>query len=327
VGWLMIWIARRMLSGTVLSFLPVLLFLFHPGTLLAESRGGSEVLFTFCLALSLLAVYRAVENRRWWKYVVSGAALGLTVLVKSTPMVFPLFLLVYLLFTEDRNLRLAVCWKVALMVMAMFMVLSPWIIRNYLLTGKFIPTATVLGISAHAGLYDVTHVSSDLSWALADRAGAQERKTIAKQLGYPFKEVKGAYYQDFYSTNDEVKFSNYLFRAVVREYERSPLLYVKCVFSNLLNLWFRGKNMTATIMNVVIQTPYLVLAVIGVALSMKHHQGRAFAPLALLLICLVGVYVAVLAQARYSVPLVPFLSILACIPFGRHRRAHCLSVC
>ncbi len=43
------------------------------------------------------------------------------------------------------------------MVLAMMAVLSPWITRNYFLTGKFIPTASVLGVSAQAGQYIGKH--------------------------------------------------------------------------------------------------------------------------------------------------------------------------
>jgi hypothetical protein len=125
--------------------------------------------------------------------------------------------------------------------------------------------------------------------------------------------VQNSYYQDFYSTNDEVKFSNYLFKAVVREYEKSPMLYVRCVSSNLFNLWFRGKTTTATMMNVVVQAPYLILSILGLVLSIIDKQVREAVPMALLIIYLTAVYVAILAQARYSVPLIPYLSILACI--------------
>jgi 4-amino-4-deoxy-L-arabinose transferase-like glycosyltransferase len=310
-AWLMTRIARRFSTSQVLILGAPLLFLLHPGTLIAESRGGVEVLFTFLLTLFVLTLYRAIENKRWSDYVLSGVVLGVTVLVKSTPMLFPVFLLAYLVVFERGSSIRKICLHIAVMVVAMLVALSPWIIRNYSLTGKFIPTATVLGVSAHAGQYVNTHLPADGSWALVDREAARERRKIAEEMGYRFKDVKDAYYQDFYASGDEVKFSDYLFQMVVGEYERSPMMFVRCVRSNLFNLWFRGKTRNSTLLNVIVQLPYLVLAIIGVVLAVRNGQIKIIAPIVLLLIYAVAVYVVILAQARYSVPLTPFLSILA----------------
>ena len=73
-------------------------------------------------------------------------------------------------------------------------------------------------------------------------------------------------------------------------------------------------------MNLVVQLPYLVLAILGTVLSVRNNRIRLVAPLALLIIYYVAVYVPILAQARYSVPLIPFLSILACLPLVAAQR-------
>jgi 4-amino-4-deoxy-L-arabinose transferase-like glycosyltransferase len=313
-AWLMTRIARRLSTSTVLILIAPLLFLFHPGTLLAETRGGVELLFILLLTLFVLTVYRAIEGGSRRDYAASGAVLGLTVLVKSTPMLFPLVLLAYLLVLDRRaNSRLAICLNVALMVMAMLLVMSPWIVRNYRLTGRFVPTASVLGVSAHAGQYICSHLSSDTEWVDLDREAARQRTTLARELGYRFKYVEDGYYQSFYSSDDEMKFSSYLLKRVVGEYQRSPRLFVSCVRSNLSNFWFAGKTRKATAINLVLQVPYLIFSVIGIVLAVRNGQVRAVAPLALFVTYYVAVHVPILAQARYSIPLIPFLSILACL--------------
>jgi hypothetical protein len=186
--------------------------------------------------------------------------------------------------------------------------------------GKFVPTATVLGISAHAGLYDNTHYTGDESWAMVDRQGARERRRLAQELGYPFKSVADAYFQDFYFSQDEVKFSDYLLKRVVGEYERSPGLFITCVGSNLFNFWFRGKTVASTTMNLVLEIPYLLLAMVGLAVAVRNGQFEAVAPMLLLITYVIAVSVVILAQARYSVPLIPFLSILACIALAGIQR-------
>ena len=308
-AWLMTLIARRLSNNQALILVAPMLYLFHPGTVLAESRGGVELLFTALISLFIVTLYKAIESNRRWHYAVSGAVLGLTVLVKSTPMLFPVFLLAYLLFCRRFTFGLVAVRRVAVMIVAMFAVLSPWVIRNYLLTGRFVPTASVLGVSAHAGQYISTHLADDKSWMQLDREAARERARLAMQLGYPFED--DVYYQSFYHSVDEVRFSNYLVGRVVNEYKTHPPLFVRCVRSNMFNFWFAGKTVRSTYANIVIQLPYVILGIMGVLLCVRNGQARIIGPLATFMVYFVAVHIPILAQARYSMPLMPFLSVFA----------------
>lgn len=317
-AWLMIKIARKLSASRVLVLVPPLLFLFHPGILIAESRGGVEILFTLLLVLFMLAVYGALDSNKGRDYVLAGAALGLVVSVKSTPILFPCFFFAYLLVFERLRLgKLAICRNVLLMITAMFVVLSPWIIRNYSLTGRFVPTASVLGVSAQAGQYIGTHISPDSRWVDLDQDAARERNDLARQLGYPFEE---GYYQCFYSSRDELRFSDYLLKGVIREYKKSPLLFLRVAGANLFNFWFAGKTWKSTGINELVQLPFLILATVGTVLCVRNNRIKMIGPLVLLIIYIIVASVPILAQARYSVPIVPFLSILACIPVAAAMR-------
>jgi 4-amino-4-deoxy-L-arabinose transferase-like glycosyltransferase len=313
VAWLMTRIARRLSRNLTVILVPPLLFLFHPGTLIAESRGGVEVLFTFLITLFMLALYRAMENNGSWDYVMAGAVLGLTVLVKSTPILFPLVLLLYLLvFARRQNPKLTICRNISSLILATLIVLSPWIIRNYLLTRHFVPTASVLGVSAHAGQYICVHRQEGVPWVFLDREAAQERGKLAHELGYRFKE-DDPYYQVFYSSVDELNFSSYLMKRVMREYQDHPSLCLRCMGYNLFNFWFAGKPWMSTGLSLIVQLPYLILGAAGLVLCARNNQAKVIGPLVLFIVYVVAVYIPILAQARYSVPLIPFLSILATI--------------
>jgi hypothetical protein len=82
---------------------------------------------------------------------------------------------------------------------------------------------------------------------------------------------------------------------------------------NLFNFWFAGKSRMSTVMNVVVQLPYLILAAIGIVVCVKNKQFLAIGPFVVFIVYVVAVYVPILAQARYSVPLIPFLSLLSAI--------------
>ena len=313
---LMMRIAHRLSASQLQRLAPPLLFLFHPGTLIAESRGGVEMIFAFLITLFLLTIYTALESDRWRRYVVAGLVLGVMVLVRSTPMLFPVFLLGYLLVArrqEVRKAKLVICRNIALMVLAMLVVLSPWVARNYSLTRKFVPTASMLGVSAQAGQYISTHLGEGKPWWILDREAGRERSHLAIAMGYSFKDGYDGYYQTFYKSEDELKFSQFLMQRVVAEYARSPWLFVKAVTENLFNFWFAGKTPVATVANAVVQLPYLALALVGAVLGFRDRQTAIVGPMLLFIGYIMAVHAPIIAQARYSIALVPLLSILASI--------------
>jgi 4-amino-4-deoxy-L-arabinose transferase-like glycosyltransferase len=317
-AWFMTRIARRISSSPILIFVPPLLFLIHPATVVAESRGGVELLFTFLIVLFTVVLYWAMEGNRWWIYGLSGSVLGLAVLVKSTPILFPLFLLVYFIIVVRMG-ALAAFGRVAVMLVAMLVVLSPWIARNYSLTGKFIPTASVLGVSMQAGQYICEHRSSgEPMWRL-DREASYERDNLARSLGYSFKQ-SDFYYQTFYSPADEVSFSSALSRQVVDVYRSDPLLCLKCVSSNMIYFWSAGKTEQSTVANMIVQLPYLILGVAGVVVSVRNRHFKLIGIPVLFIFYFLCVHAPILAQARYSMPLIPFISILAGIALESARR-------
>lgn len=318
-AFLIIRIAGRFSNNPALLVIAPLLFLFHPGLVIAESRGGVEIVFTFLLLLFMLTALRAIENNRLTDYALAGAALGLTVLVRSTPMLFPAFLFAYLvLFEKKKQSLLLITRNIACLIVVMLAVLSPWIIRNYSLTRRFVPTASVLGVSAHAGQYIDSHLFEGRPWVMLDHEAAMERSQIAQQLGYPFRE---GYYQVFYNSVDELKFSQFLFHGVVERYKKDPALFAKCIGLNLFNFWFAGKMWPSTILNIVVQLPYLLFAIAGAILCFRNGRMRSAGPLTLFVLYTVAVYVPILAQARYSIPLVPFLSIFATIAWLGWRKS------
>jgi len=315
-AWLMMRIAHKLSASQLQMLAAPLLFLFHPGTLIAESRGGVEIIFAFLITLFLLTIYKALEANRWLDYVIAGLVLGVTVLVRSTPMLFPFLLFGYLLVIRRKQVRatgLVICRNIALMVLAMLAVLSPWIARNYSLTGKFVPTASMLGVSAQAGQYISSHLGEGKPWWVLDREAGRERSHLAIAEGYSFKDGYDGYYQTFYKSEDELKFSKFLMQRVIAEYKRSPWLFVKSVTQNFFNFWFAGKTPEATITNVFVQLPYLVLALIGAVLAFRNRQAVIVAPLLLFIGYIMAVHAPIIAQARYSMPLIPLVSILASI--------------
>lgn len=292
-----------------------LIYLLHPGVIVAEMRGGVEITFVFMLLCFIMAVLKALRSGRPADYLMAGLVLGLTSLVRSTALLFPLFLPVYFFLLEPvRPALRTMALRLAILFGAAALVMSPWIARNYALTQKVVPTASVQGIAAHAGNYICKNWSAEKGFQTLDREAARERIALAEQMGYDFED---RYYLYFYDARDEVEFNSFLGRRVFSEYRSDPALLAKCMSRNAFNFWFSGKNRRSTMANLLVQAPLLLLALAGLVAGWSRGDRRLIGFFALLIVYTMSVYLPIHAQARYSVPLVPILSILAAWPVSR----------
>jgi 4-amino-4-deoxy-L-arabinose transferase-like glycosyltransferase len=306
---LLLWhLARRVARDEAAALVAVAVFLLHPGTLVAQARGGVEIVFMFAAVGFLLLLYRALEADRAKRYVAAGLALGGLLLIRSTPLLFALVLLPYLALSAPAGTRARRAMLGGVLLAAAAAVTSPWVARNYALSGEFVPTASVQGVAAQEGLYTCERLSSGQDFSALQVEASEERNRLASQSGRRFE---GRYYQYFYTIADELAFNRALLQRAFARYRAEPALLARCSAANLVHFWFLGKNAVATATNVAVQLPLLACALAGLWLVWRREPAAAWAPVALFAACIVAVHTPVIAHARHSVPLVPFLSIFA----------------
>jgi hypothetical protein len=189
--------------------------------------------------------------------------------------------------------------------------MSPWIIRNYRLVHSFVPTATIAGLAAQAGLYTCENTSLGEPFFVADGEAGLERKEIARQLGIPFT---GPYFQLFYTPQDELVFYRALLTRVSAEYRSHPEVLAGCAAKNLFfNFWFLGKTPKSVLLNVLVQAPLLALALAGIVVLWKRKLLRNAGIILLYILYIPAVHAPMVAEARYSTLIVPFLATLAAV--------------
>src|SRR6202050_52191 len=299
-AWLVAVLVHRLTTHRAAYFLGPMLFMLHPGVLIADLRVGVEPLFTLLLLCFLLTLSSALRSRKTSGFLIAGIALGFVVSVRSTALLFPLFLPLYFLIWDRLHARPTYVLKqLAALYCACLFVLTPWILRNYALVQQFVPTASVFGTSVHSGYYMCTHEDSDKTRAELDVEAALLRGHLAQAQGY---RVQRRYYQFFYEARDEVAFNRFLAKTVFRQYLDSPQLFARCASENAFNFWFRGKDRTVTRVNILVQLPYLAFGVLGMLFCMRRSDPATLGPLLFHLAYGVGIYVPLLAPARYSIP-------------------------
>jgi 4-amino-4-deoxy-L-arabinose transferase-like glycosyltransferase len=315
IAFLMMRLTQMTTNDRTTSLIATLLLLFYPSTLVSEARGGGEILFILVVLVFMLSLHQAVAKGNRWRYLVAGLALGVVVQVRSTPLVFPFLLLLYLsLFAHGATARLKVILNVAVLVLGMMIVMVPWVVRNFMLVHHLVPTATVQGVALQEGLYTCQHLTFDDNFYTAQNQAGRTRAAIATELGLPFK---GAYYyQVFYDARDEWAFNKILFQRTEKEYVDHPALLAGCASMNLFNFWFLGKTWHATSLNMLVQIPLLVLALSGLHVLRRRGQLPRMGIMLTFVFCIVAVHLPTIAHARHSVPLVPFLVIPASVAIG-----------
>ena len=303
-------LTRKITGDAMTALAAALLFLLYPGVLVAEARAGIEVPSIFTVLLFMLVLYSAVEKGSLWRYWVAGLLLGAAVLVRSEVLLFPLLLLVYLLLAARGWVeRGKVVERIAVLAVGAVVVISPWVTRNYLLVHQFVPTATVAGVAAQEGLFTCENAAPAEPFFMGQTRAGFERVELARQLGRPFI---GPYYQLFSTAHDEVAFNQALLKHVSTEYRSHPELLARCAAKNLFfNFWFLGKRQQSTLMNVAMQAPLLGLALGGVAVLRKRGLLRKAGIVLLYILYIPALHALIIAHARHSMLIVPFLATLA----------------
>lgn len=303
-------LTRKITGDVTTAMVAALLFLLYPGILVDEAHAGVEIPCVFTVMLFMLALHDAVKKGSLWRYGAAGLLLGVAVMVRSEVLLFPVLLLGYLLFNaRDWAERRKAALRTAVVVLGSVAVMSPWIIRNYILVHELVPSATVAGVAAQEGLYTCEHASPAEPFFVAQAAAGLERVRIARRLGIPFV---GPYYQLFYTPQGELEFDRALLKGVSDQYRSHPRLLAACGAKNFFfNFWFLGKTPRSVELNMLLQAPLLLLALAGVVILWKKNVLRNAAIVLLYTLYIPAIQAPIIAHARHSTMVVPFVTIFA----------------
>lgn len=105
----------------------------------------TETIFTFLFLLALLILSRRKNSSH---YFFAGLILGLATLTRPNGIIIAAILTIWIIFSglSATHKRLSVKFA-AVYLIGFFLVMAPWVVRNYIAFEKFIPTSTVTGIT------------------------------------------------------------------------------------------------------------------------------------------------------------------------------------
>lgn len=159
-------IARNYIDENKAS-LVALAYLFYPTTWFWESSFMSESLYVWLNILFLFFMHRYMMKRNDFD-LAAGSFWGAASFLTRPAAVFPLGIVFLSLIYQNsvkRAVRISAVW-----CFIFLLVLSPWVIRNYLIFGQFIPTSNSAGVTLYTSYVSWGSDMSMVNYLPEDRA-------------------------------------------------------------------------------------------------------------------------------------------------------------
>jgi len=253
----------------------------------------SETLFIFLLAASLLSLVLAIRRGKVWLWIVTGFLFGLTFLCRLVLLPFLLLLLWPMaLYLARRGVLRRPLVGLTAFYLAFGLAICPWVIRNYNVSGHFVPTDSHLGwvfwhnTRVHFDFdADFARARRELASQRAARALTSERffDAIQKHSHFALDAQQDAVWKAYRPARlpqTELEISQFFLRKAIEFYRAHKLRFVRDRTANFLNFWMpissiegrKGEYLFA-------YGVILVFAAIGLFYAIKGRRLLASLPL------------------------------------------------
>jgi len=270
----------------------------NPFLIWFTSRIWAEVLLFFLFTLLAASLVYLTQRPSAKGSVLVGSVLGLLVLCKQTFLPFILLLpILFLLISGSIKLRHSIC----VMGIALLLVV-PWTMRNWHLTGLFLPVHTSAGVQIQVGDKHLGNFKdlSSLTYEEGPMVEDEVNAGIPKMPSHLTQAQKDALGDAF------------LMKRSLLRYIESPVFFLKKLPMNALMFWFSGSTVTKTLWIALFQLPILIFFIIC---CVKIVNLRMLKTVHGILITMVWAYFLLhlpfFAVARYSSVLVPVMTMYA----------------
>ena len=287
----------RILLDNRSAILTSLLYVFYPPGIFWTGYLVPVTLEIFFALLTVYLCFLAEKKQDSLLFFISGFVLGFGVLTRSLFLVFIPAIFIWL--TVICNVKFALK-NTVYMLLSCFIVMTPWILRNYHIHKTILLTSTEGGIVCYIANNEKSLYQDSGYW---DPTGRYDEPVI--------KAIKGL---------SEVETDRYFYRAAFNFIKNNPHVYFRLVADRFVRFWRisphtfsgPGENYKSYHVKVAILTnlPIFILAGLGFIFSLR--KWREYLLIYLLIIFLsIPVILFFKTVIRYREPLMPFLIIMA----------------
>lgn len=315
---LLLWWIGAPLFGRTIAAIAALLYAVYPLSAYYTLRMLPESIFTLVLLSVIASLMWAISSNRAERFLLVGAWGAIAALVKPVAVGLIPFL-AFLLLVRMRHPLSAAVVQIGCLLVTFVLVLTPWTLRNYLVTGHLVPVATGGGRSLWVGnnLISDGRDNDEIEGATLD-----EFLRRYEAISAPFR--KDDSMTDRISLNGRNRPVNIGYEedraftlAALDEVQAHPLETLGLQFRKFFRFWFSIytlQNRWAQIYIYGLQGTLLLFALYGI---LRARQAKlALFPVLAVCAYLPLVYTLILSTLRYSMPLVPVLMLFAAVGAG-----------
>ena len=264
------------------------------------SRLYNENIFNFLLVCSMFYVIQVFCNLSLINSIILGILIGLASLCKGQMMLFPFVLLPGLIY-RYRGEKTKFCKHYAIILISFVLILSPWVIRNYVVSGKFVP----------AQFGGAVHFMRGNESAKMNIGFFHQNHGIAMKKAF---EKEKQIIDQFESLNKrkitEIELDGIFNKIAFNYIKENPLEFLEKIGIGCFHFWYLGESKIKSMGMALLQFPLLILALLGFYLALKKRIKCIF-PLYSVILYFTFVHAAILSISRYSIPTMPYIIIFA----------------
>lgn len=295
---LIYWISKT-LWGKRVALLTSAAWVFHP-FLIYTAKIMVETLIVFLFMSLVAGTLYLIRRPGVLRAILFGFILGISTLSKSTFLPFIIVIPVAIGFIRASK----VSWKqVACIIITAIIIVIPWTIRNWKLTGTFIPVHLLVGLNFQIGdavvdNYAKSPFSHEDLWKMGDaRVQALAEKHIDKNMPRWEKDV----------LVDSV-----LLKESISRYLEDPAFFIKKLALNSFLFWTLSTSKEKTLFYALIQLPLFVIFIVSCIVILRQRGVRTIYTVHMIMVFLYfASHLPVAAEARLSVVLTPLMIIYA----------------
>ena len=295
-----VFVLAALLGGAVAGVVAAGAVAFYPPLITASGDLLTEPLGALMLTVALIAVLLALRRPSVGRGVAAGALLGLTVLVRADLVLLPLLLaaLVALLLWR-RDGRAAALKTAPALLLATLAVLTPWTLYASSETGRFTPVSS----GGASNLFVGTYLPGDGSMFGLKRA-----------LGFKWNTPQTKVLDAVAERRPELDRDAALRAAAmenVREYVLGdPIGFAGLAARKVDRLWLgytRGTHHNARPVITAYHLMLVAVGFLGLAFALVRRLDAAFWVPAVVVLYVTLVNIALVAEARHNLPIMPVL--------------------
>lgn len=307
------WIGTRLFSSRV-GLAAAALYAAYPLSAYFSLRMLPEPLFTLGLVSFVAVLMKAMERPRVSIYGLLGVVGGLVTLIKPVTIALIPFLALAILVQRHRALVSALPYVFGMVTM-LGVTVFPWTLRNYLVSGQFVPVATGGGYSLWTGNHLSTAGREDdelegelLQNLLNDRAAIGRAHERAKDKQDQSTTADLNQVNPHGTFHIEPGLDRAFGSAALEELKSHPLETLALMARKFFRFWFsvyQIENRWAQSWIYIAQGLLLFLTLYG--FLQAYRANIVIFPFIIVILYMSLVYTVTLATLRYSIPLIPLL--------------------